>query len=113
MKNSSKKDVGGDKKSAGGSEKKPLEKVVEKKLPSRMQFDDPQRVAKAKKRAFTDQTEAKNRVELFRHLPQFDYGEKLPLLEAKYFTDDFMHPHPAIYKVFGLAVSGIDSELDM
>ncbi|PKA66039.1 hypothetical protein AXF42_Ash010448 [Apostasia shenzhenica] len=63
----------------------------------RMQFDDKSRVEKAKKRAIVNQFEAKNRVELFRHLPQYEYGPQLPYLEAKFFHLD--HIHPSVYKV--------------
>ncbi|KAM0982884.1 hypothetical protein EV1_015621 [Malus domestica] len=65
--------------------------------PPRMQFDDKSRVEKAKRRAVVHQTEAKNRVELFRHLPQYERGTQLPDLESKFFQLDPMHP--AIYKV--------------
>lgn len=65
--------------------------------PPRMQFDDKSRVEKAKRRAVVNQTEAKNRVELFRHLPQYERGTQLPDLESKFFQLDPMHP--AIYKV--------------
>lgn len=68
--------------------------------PPRMQFDDKSRVEKAKRRAVVHQTEAKNRVELFRHLPQYERGTQLPDLESKIFQLDPMHP--AIYKVFVL-----------
>ena len=70
-----------------------------------MQFDDEHRVAKAKKRALFEQTETKNRVELFRHLPQFVHGTQLPNLEAKFFHDDAAHPHPAIYQVVIIMIS--------
>ncbi|OMO94690.1 Initiation factor 2B-related protein [Corchorus olitorius] len=63
----------------------------------RMQYDDPSRVEKAKKRAVVKQTEARNRVELFRHLPQYEHGTQLPDLETKFFELDPMHP--AVYKV--------------
>ncbi|XVF20581.1 hypothetical protein REPUB_Repub12eG0012900 [Reevesia pubescens] len=63
----------------------------------RMQYDDTSRVEKAKKRAVVKQTEARNRVELFRHLPQYEHGTQLPDLETKFFELDPMHP--AIYKV--------------
>ncbi|KAM1238576.1 hypothetical protein ACFX2I_039264 [Malus domestica] len=65
--------------------------------PPRMQFDDKSRVEKAKRRAVVNQIEAKNRVELFRHLPQYERGTQLPDLESKIFQLDPMHP--AIYKV--------------
>lgn len=68
--------------------------------PPRMQFDDKSRVEKAKRRAVVNQTEAKNRVELFRHLPQYERGTQLPDLESKFFQLDPMHP--AIYKVLPL-----------
>ncbi|KAL0450233.1 UNVERIFIED_CONTAM: Translation initiation factor eIF-2B subunit delta [Sesamum latifolium] len=63
----------------------------------RMQFDDANRVEKAKKRSVVKQTEAKNRVELFRHLPQYEHGTQLPELESKFFQLDTVHP--AVYKV--------------
>ncbi|KAM7479750.1 hypothetical protein LguiA_027963 [Lonicera macranthoides] len=65
--------------------------------PPRMQFDDKNRVEKAKKRAVVKQTEATNRVELFRHLPQYERGTQLPDLESKFFQLDPMHP--SVYKV--------------
>lgn len=77
---------------------RPPEKEKKKEVPPpRMQFDDKNRVEKAKKRAVVNQTEARNRVELFRHLPQYEHGTQLPDLEAKIFQLDPMHP--AIYKV--------------
>ncbi|KAK8555649.1 hypothetical protein V6N13_046176 [Hibiscus sabdariffa] len=63
----------------------------------RMQYDDTSRVEKAKKRAVVKQTEVRNRVELFRHLPQYEHGTQLPDLETKFFELDPMHP--AVYKV--------------
>ncbi|KAG6587629.1 Translation initiation factor eIF-2B subunit delta, partial [Cucurbita argyrosperma subsp. sororia] len=65
--------------------------------PPRMQFDDKHRVERAKKRAVFNQTEARNRVELFRHLPQYEQGTQLPDLVSKFFQLDTIHP--AIYKV--------------
>ncbi|KAL1194313.1 hypothetical protein V5N11_003911 [Cardamine amara subsp. amara] len=85
---------------AGPSEKKggPSEKDRKKDAPHpRMQYDDESRVVKAKRRAVVKQTEAKNRVELFRHLPQYEHGTQLPDLETKFFQLDPMHP--AVYKV--------------
>lgn len=63
----------------------------------RMQFDDKSRVEKAKKRSVVKQTEARNRVELFRHLPQYEHGTRLPELESKFFQLDPVHP--AVFKV--------------
>lgn len=63
----------------------------------KMQFDDRIRVEKAKKRAIVNQFEARNRVELFRHLPQYEHGSQLPYLESKFFHLD--HIHPSVYKV--------------
>ncbi|GFQ06577.1 translation initiation factor eif-2b subunit delta [Phtheirospermum japonicum] len=63
----------------------------------RMQFDDENRVEKAKKRSVVKQTEARNRVELFRHLPQYEHGTRLSDLESKFFQLDSVHP--AVYKV--------------
>ncbi|ONI09074.1 hypothetical protein PRUPE_5G216300 [Prunus persica] len=88
--------------SVAASDKKggdrPPEKERKKDVPPpRMQFDDKNRVDKAKRRAVVNQTEAKNRVELFRHLPQYEHGTQLPDLESKFFQLDPMHP--AIYKV--------------
>ncbi|KAH9305514.1 hypothetical protein KI387_009918, partial [Taxus chinensis] len=98
-----KKDSNIDKRSVTISEKKSMERSLDKDkkkdIPApRMQFDDEHRVAKAKKRSLVEQTETKNRVELFRHLPQFVHGLQLPALEAKFFQEDPMHPHPAVYK---------------
>lgn len=89
--------------SVAASEKKggdrPTEKDRKKDVPHpRMQYDDKSRVEKAKRRAVVKQTEARNRVELFRHLPQYEHGTQLPDLEAKFFQLDPMHP--AVYKVF-------------
>ncbi|KAK9683254.1 hypothetical protein RND81_10G126700 [Saponaria officinalis] len=88
--------------SVAASEKKggagQVEKERKKDVPHpRMQFDDKTRVEKAKKRAVVKQTEARNRVELFRHLPQYEHGTQLPDLESKFFQLDPMHP--AVYKV--------------
>ncbi|KAJ0526226.1 putative nagB/RpiA transferase, initiation factor 2B-like protein [Helianthus annuus] len=63
----------------------------------RMQFDDATRVEKAKKRAVVKQTEVRNRVELFRHLPQYEHKTKLPHLEINFFGLNSVHP--AVYKV--------------
>ncbi|CAM6039341.1 unnamed protein product [Sphagnum compactum] len=82
-----------------GTDKMP-EKEKKKEVPApRLQFDDQQKVAKAKRRSLVEQTETKNRVELFRHLPQYVHGTQLPALEAKFFHDDTMQPHPAVYQV--------------
>ncbi|KAG4958603.1 hypothetical protein JHK82_035300 [Glycine max] len=84
------------------SEKKggeiPPEKDRKKDAPQpRLQYDDKSRVEKAKRRAVVKQTEARNRVELFRHLPQYERGSQLPDLEAKFFH---LSPvHPLVYKV--------------
>ncbi|KAK4750788.1 hypothetical protein SAY87_004270 [Trapa incisa] len=88
--------------SAAASEKKgtdrPSERERKKDAPApRMQFDDKSRVEKAKKRALVNQTEARNRVEYFRHLPQYEYGTQLPDLQSKLFQLDPMHP--AVHKV--------------
>ncbi|XP_028805852.1 translation initiation factor eIF-2B subunit delta [Neltuma alba] len=88
--------------SVAGAEKKgsdrPSEKDRKKDVPQpRMQYDDKSRVEKAKRRAVVKQTEARNRVELFRHLPQYEHGSQLPNLVAKFFQLDPMHP--AVYKV--------------
>ncbi|KAK2999951.1 hypothetical protein RJ639_024470, partial [Escallonia herrerae] len=87
---------------ATSSEKKGGDRLTEKDRkkdvpPPRMQFDDKSRVEKAKRRAVVKQTEARNRVELFRHLPQYERGNQLPDLESKFFQLDPMHP--AVYKV--------------
>ncbi|KAL6637224.1 hypothetical protein ACP70R_024796 [Stipagrostis hirtigluma subsp. patula] len=84
------------------SEKKVTERLPErerkKDVPHpRMQFDDVHKVEKAKKRAVVNQSEARNRVELFRHLPQYVYGTQLPDLESKFFQLEPMHP--SVYKV--------------
>lgn len=85
-----------------GSEKKggdrAQEKDRKKDVPHpRMQYDDKSRVEKAKRRAVVKQTEARNRVELFRHLPQYEHGTQLPDLQSKFFQLDPMHPN--VYKV--------------
>ncbi|KAK9748201.1 hypothetical protein RND81_02G042900 [Saponaria officinalis] len=66
-------------------------------LAPRMQFDDKSRVDKAKKRAFVKKTEVKNRVELFRHLPQYEYENQLSAFDTRFFELD--HVHPAVLKV--------------
>ena len=55
------------------------------------------RKQKEKKRAVVNQSEARNRVELFRHLPHYAYGIPLPDLESKFFQLEPMHP--SVYKV--------------
>ncbi|KAL8546173.1 hypothetical protein ACS0TY_006043 [Phlomoides rotata] len=63
----------------------------------RMQFDDEDRVEKAKKRSVVKQAEARNIVELFRHLPQYEHGTRLADMESKFFQ---LGPvHPSVYKV--------------
>ncbi|KAL5209063.1 hypothetical protein ABZP36_004686 [Zizania latifolia] len=84
------------------SDKKVTERLPERDRkkdvpPPRMQFDDVHRVEKAKKRAIVNQYEARNRVELFRHLPQYVHGTQLPGLESKFFQLEPMHP--SVYKV--------------
>ncbi|XP_008776419.2 translation initiation factor eIF-2B subunit delta-like [Phoenix dactylifera] len=84
------------------SEKKVVDRIPDKDRKKdvphpRMQFDDKHRVEKAKRRAVVNQSEARNRVELFRHLPQYIHGTQLPDLESKFFQLDPMHP--SVYKV--------------
>uniref|UniRef100_A0A0D9Y1H9 Translation initiation factor eIF2B subunit delta n=1 Tax=Leersia perrieri TaxID=77586 RepID=A0A0D9Y1H9_9ORYZ len=75
--------------------------------PPRIQFDDAHRVEKAKKRSLVNQAEAQNRVELFRHLPQYAHGNQLPDLESKNFH---LYPvHPSVYKVGLQYLSGVIS----
>ncbi|XP_068303936.1 uncharacterized protein [Pyrus communis] len=82
----------------GGGSERPPEKERKKEVPHpRMQYDDKSRVEKAKRRSVVKQTEARNRVELFRHLPQYEHGTQLPDLESKFFQLDPVHP--AVYKV--------------
>ncbi|KAL6507406.1 hypothetical protein OROGR_023601 [Orobanche gracilis] len=77
---------------------RPADKDRKKDVPHpRMQFDDENKVEKAKKRSVVKQTEARNRVELFRHLPQYEHGTRLSDLELKFFQVDSVHP--AVYKV--------------
>ncbi|XP_010262627.1 PREDICTED: translation initiation factor eIF-2B subunit delta isoform X3 [Nelumbo nucifera] len=84
--------------SVASSDRKGPEKDRKKDVPHpRMQFDDKQRVEKAKRRAVVKQTEARNRVELFRHLPQYEHGTQLPDLESRFFQLEPMHP--SVYKV--------------
>nr|GMD39439.1 translation initiation factor eIF-2B subunit delta-like isoform X1 [Ipomoea batatas] len=88
--------------STSALEKKRGDRTVEKDrkndVPApRMQFDDKDRVEKAKKRALVKQTESRNRVEMFRHLPQYEHGNQLPDLELKFFRHDSIHR--AIYRV--------------
>lgn len=83
----------------GGGGERPVEKERKKEVPPpRMQYDDTSRVEKAKRRSVVKQTEARNRVELFRHLPQYEHGTQLPDLESRFFQLDPVHP--AVYKVF-------------
>ncbi|KAH9675866.1 nagb/rpia/coa transferase-like superfamily protein [Citrus sinensis] len=75
-----------------------VEKDRKKDVPHpRMQYDDKSRVQKLKKRSVVKPTEARNRVELFRHLPQYEHGTQLPVLQSKFFQLDTLHP--AVYKV--------------
>ncbi|XVF53965.1 hypothetical protein PTKIN_Ptkin05aG0142900 [Pterospermum kingtungense] len=77
---------------------RPAEKERKKDAPPpRMQFDDESRVGKAKRRSVLNQPEARNRVELFRHLPPHKNGTQLPYLESKFF--ELHEKHPAVYKV--------------
>ena len=77
---------------------RPTEKEKRKDIPPpRMQYDEKNRVEKAKKRSLVKQVEAKNRVELFRHLPQYEYGNQLHDLDSKFFNLDPVHP--AVCKV--------------
>ncbi|XP_010461722.1 PREDICTED: probable translation initiation factor eIF-2B subunit delta [Camelina sativa] len=64
---------------------------------TQMQYDDKSRVDKAKRRAVVEQTETKNKVELFLHLPQYERGSQLPNLSSNFFTLDTIHH--AVYKV--------------
>ncbi|KAJ0616334.1 hypothetical protein HanIR_Chr02g0089451 [Helianthus annuus] len=43
------------------------------------------------------QTEVRNRVELFKHLPQYELKTKLPRLEMNFYGLNSVHP--AVYKV--------------
>ncbi|XWS61014.1 hypothetical protein CRYUN_Cryun07bG0089200 [Craigia yunnanensis] len=77
---------------------RPAEKERKKDAPPpRMQFDDESRVGKAKRRSVLNQPEARNRIELFRHLPPHKTGTQLPYLESKFF--ELHEKHPAVYKV--------------
>ncbi|AEE32373.1 putative nagB/RpiA transferase [Arabidopsis thaliana] len=64
---------------------------------TQMQYDDKSRVDKAKRRAVVEQTESKNKVELFLHLPQYERSNQLPNLSSNFFTLDSIHH--AVYKV--------------
>jgi len=44
-----------------------------------------------------EQTESKNKVELFLHLPQYERSNQLPNLSSNFFTLDSIHH--AVYKV--------------
>ncbi|XP_057517414.1 uncharacterized protein LOC130798444 isoform X3 [Amaranthus tricolor] len=84
---------------------RPTEKEKRKDIPPpRMQYDEKNRVEKAKKRSLVKQVEAKNRVELFRHLPQYEYGNQLHDLDSKFFNLDPVHP--AVCKVGMQYLSG-------
>lgn len=77
---------------------RPPEKDRRKDVPApRMQFDDKNRVEKAKNHALVKKSEVRNRVELFRHLPQYEQVTQLPDLESRFFHLDTMHP--AVYKI--------------
>ncbi|KAL8132576.1 hypothetical protein AgCh_008165 [Apium graveolens] len=77
---------------------RPPEKDRKKEVPTpRMQFDDKSRVEKAKKHSVVKQVEARNRVDFFLHLPQYERGTQLPDLETKFFQ--LKHIHPAVYKI--------------
>lgn len=94
----------------GGGERLP-EKERKKEVPHpRMQYDDTSRVEKAKRRSVVKQTEARNRVELFRHLPQYEHGTQLPDLESKFFQLDPVHP--AVYKVHYISLLWCDYDRD-
>lgn len=86
-----------------GGDRQPDKDKKKDAPPPRMQFDDKSRVEKAKRRSVVKQTEARNRVELFRHLPQYEHGTQLPDLESKFFQLDPMHP--AVYKVYAVSIS--------
>ena len=64
---------------------------------TQMQYDDKSRVDKAKRCSVVEQTESKNKVELFLHLPQYERGNQLPNLSSNIFTLDTIHH--AVYKV--------------
>nr|KYP55837.1 Translation initiation factor eIF-2B subunit delta [Cajanus cajan] len=76
---------------------RPLEKKKKHAPLPQMQFDDENRVEKARRRAVFDQTEARHRVELFLHLPQYEHGTRLAKLESMFFQLDSLHP--AVWKV--------------
>lgn len=102
MKQTSRKKEGTPVTSSVATDKKSGDRALEKERkkdapPPRMQFDDKTRVEKAKRRAVVNQTEARNRVELFRHLPQYEHGTQLPELESKLFQLDPVHP--SVFKV--------------
>lgn len=82
------------------SEKKAVVVEKDKRMDvpqTQMQYDDRSRVEKAKKRAVVEQTESKNKVELFLHLPQYERANQLPNLSSNIFTLDTIHH--AVYKV--------------
>ncbi|CAH2036200.1 unnamed protein product [Thlaspi arvense] len=82
------------------SEKKSVAVEKERKMDvpqTQMQYDDKSRVEKAKKRSVVEQSESKNKVELFLHLPQYERGNQLPNLTSNIFTLDTIHH--AVYKV--------------
>ena len=79
------------------SEKKGVDRPPEKDRNKdgphpRMQYDDKSRVEKARRCAVLKQTEARNKVELLRHLPQYEHGTLLPDLEPKFFQLDPVYP---------------------
>ncbi|KAA3455797.1 translation initiation factor eIF-2B subunit delta-like isoform X1 [Gossypium australe] len=88
--------------SIAASERIGVDRSVEKERkkdlpPPRKQFDDESRGGRAKRRSVLNQPEARNRVELFRHLPPHKNGTQLPYLESKFF--ELHEKHPAVYKV--------------
>ena len=87
---------------------RPLDKDRKMDAPSpRMQFDDKSRLEKARRCAVVNPTESRNKVELFQHLPQYEYGTQLPNLESKFFQIGSVHP--AVFEVlfFGNNAHGI------
>ncbi|TYI63997.1 hypothetical protein E1A91_D09G055700v1 [Gossypium mustelinum] len=88
--------------SIAASERIGVDRSVEKERkkdlpPPRKQFDDESRGGRAKRRSVLNQPEARNRVELFRHLPPHKNGTQLPYLGSKFF--ELHEKHPAVYKV--------------
>ncbi|KAL2340619.1 hypothetical protein Fmac_008559 [Flemingia macrophylla] len=71
---------------------RPLKRERKKYASPKMQSNDNNRVQKEKRQALLDQTEARNIVELFSHLPHNEHWTQLPEIESRFFQLDSLHP---------------------